>query len=228
MAGVAALSHDSYGVDTDARLTALSAKALRAALYEGNPIEFVVRYVSIGAEGGMDLTAEEVEFILGAGLALLVVQHVLEPNWLPSAVRGTSEGTNAAKNAKAIGYAPGCHIVVDLEGVLPGTPSEVVIGYINAWASAVLAAGYLPMVYVGYNTMLTPAQLYEELPNVKAYWSDFGARQVAVRGFMMKQLTDTTRLPGVPFEIDPDRIMADQKGDRPVWMVAQPPLPAAA
>ena len=153
---MAAAAHECYGVDTDARLTAKSAVQLRAANYQGNPIEFVVRYLSIGAKGGQDLTAAEVGWILDAGLALVVVQHVREPNWIPSASRGTGDGTNAAKNAAAIGYAKGCHIVVDLEGVLPGTPASAVIDYINAWASQIVAAGYLAMVYVGYNTMLTP------------------------------------------------------------------------
>jgi hypothetical protein len=221
MAYAAATAHPCYGVDTDAKLTAESAKALRAATYEGNPIEFIIRYVSIGLEGGWDITAAELVSILAAGLALLLVQHVRDPNWVPSAERGTSDGTEAGKNATTVGYAKGCHLVVDLEGVLPGTSAATVIAYVNAWALAVIAAGYLPMVYVGYNTMLSPDQLYEDLPNVHAYWSDYGARSVAVRGFMMKQLTNTTNLPGVPFGIDPDKIMPDNKGDLPVWMTQQ-------
>lgn len=218
---MAATAHACYGVDTDARLTVQSAKQLRAAIYKSNPIEFVVRYLSIGVEGGEDITAAELALILDANLALLLVQHVREPNWVPSAARGTADGTNAAKNALAVGYAEGCHIIVDLEGVLPGTPAAAVIEYINTWASAIVAAGYLAMVYVGYNTMLTPEQLYESLPDVHAYWSDFGARQVAVRSFCMKQLTNTTTLPGVPFPIDPDQIMADSQGGFPVWMVKE-------
>ncbi len=216
---MAATAHACYGVDTDARLTAESAVQLRAANYKGNPIEFVVRYLSIGAEGGQDITAAEVGWILDADLALLLVQHVREPNWVPSADRGASDGAAAARNALAVGYALGSDIIVDLEGVLPGTSAATVLAYVNAWASAVVAAGYLAMVYVGYNTMLTPEELYEELKDVHAYWSDFGARSVAVRGFCMKQLSSTTTLPGVPFPIDPDRIMADSNGDFPVWTV---------
>jgi len=219
--GIAATAHACHGVDTDSRLTAQSAVLLRAAKYKDNPIEFVVRYLSIGTEGGEDITVAELNDILDAQLALLLVQHVREPNWVPSAERGTSDGTNAAKNAEAVGYAKGCHIIVDLEGVMPGTTAGTVIEYINTWASAIVAAGYLAMVYVGYNTMLTPEQLYEALPDVHAYWSDFGARQVAVRGFCMKQLTNTTMLPGVPFPIDPDEIMADNEGGLPVWMVKE-------
>ena len=217
---MAATAHDCYGVDTDARLTAQSARQLRAATYKGHPIEFVVRYVSIGGESGADLTAAEVAAILDAGLALLVVQHVRIPGWLPSTAMGSSDGSHAATNAAAIGYPKGCHLVVDLEGVLVGTPADVVIGYVNAWALAVRAAGYRAMLYVGYDTMLTPGQLYE-LPYVEAYWSDFGERQVAVRGFCMKQLSGTVALPGVPFPVDPDKIMADNKGDYPVWMVKE-------
>jgi hypothetical protein len=222
MLGIAATAHACYGVDTDSRLTAASAKALRAAKYKGNGIEFVVRYVSIGQESGWDITAAEVGYILGAGLALLLVQHVRMPNWTPSAYQGGIDGAQAAKNAAAVGYAKGCHLVVDLEGVHPGTPASVVIAYINAWAKAVVSAGYQAMVYVGYNTMLTPEQLYEDLPDVHAYWSDFGSREVAVRGFMMKQLTDTQEIPGVPFSIDPDKIMPDNNGALPTWMIAQP------
>ena len=219
--GGAATAHASYGVDTDARLTAQSALQLRAANYQGNPLEFVARYLSIGAEGGEDLTAEEVGWIMAANLALLVVQHVRNPDWVPSADQGTKDGAEAGKNAEAVGYTKGCHIVVDLEGVEPGTSADVVIGYVNAWATAILAAGYQPMLYVGYSTMLTSEQLYEALPDITAYWSDFAARQVAVRGFCMKQLTNTTTIPGVPFQVDPDKIMADDMGDLPVWMVKE-------
>ncbi|MGH6877090.1 MAG: glycoside hydrolase domain-containing protein, partial [Rhizomicrobium sp.] len=171
MVGIAATAHACYGFDTDTKLTAASAKALRASIYNGNPIEFAVRYVSIEGESGSDITAEEVDIILSANLALLLVQHVRNPNWSPSAAQGTKDGIQAAKNAATVGYAKGCHLVVDLEGILPGTAASVVIAYINSWASAIIAAGYRAMVYVGYNTMLTPTQLYENLPNVHAYWS---------------------------------------------------------
>jgi Domain of unknown function (DUF1906) len=217
--GIAVTAHACYGFDTDTKLTAKSAAALRAATYEGQAIEFAIRYVSIGQESDDDITAEEVDIILGANLALLLVQHVRNPGWVPSTAQGKIDGTQAAKNAAAVGYAKGCHLIVDLEGVLPGTSAAVVVQYVNAWADAVIATGYQAMVYVGYDTMLTPEQLYEDLPNVHAYWSDFGDREVAIRGFMMKQLTDTVDLEGVG--IDPDKIMADNKGALPVWMVAQ-------
>jgi len=67
--------------------------------------------------------------------------------------------------------------------------------------------------------MLTAQQLYEDLPDVHAYFSDFGAREVAKRGFCIKQLAGNVSLPGVPFWVDPDRIMADNEGGYPMWMI---------
>jgi len=220
MRGVAALGHACFGVDTIAVMTAPNAKALRASNYQGKPIDFIVRYVSLGAEGGWDIEAAEIDTILSEGLALLLVQHVREPNWVPSTARGASDGAQAAKNALAIGYATTCTIAVDVEGIAPGTPAAVVTDYINAWSAAIVAAGYQAMVYVGYAAVLTPAQLYNDLPNVHAYWSDFGKRQVAVRGFCLKQLAEDVTLPGTNFEVDPDEMMADALGGFPTWMVA--------
>lgn len=220
MGGVAALAHACYGVDTIEVMTAANAKAVRAANYQGKPIEFIVRYVSLGTEGGWDIEAAEIDTILASGLALLLVQHVLEPNWVPSAARGATEGAQAAKNALAVGYASTCTIAVDMEGVAPGTPASAAADYINAWAAAVVAAGYQAMVYVGYAAGLSPTQLYNDLSNVHAYWSDFGQRQVAVRGFCMKQLAANIKLPGTNFDVDPDEIMPDALGGLPTWMVA--------
>jgi hypothetical protein len=221
MTGIATLARESYGVDTNAKLTAQSAQSLRGANYQGQTIEFVARYVSIGAAAPGDITPQELETILGAGLALLLVQHVRLPGWVPSGAQGAMDGGHAAESATAAGYPQTAHIVLDLEGVAPGTSADAVIGHANAWSAAVVAAGYQAMLYVGYNAILTPQQLYD-LPDFNRYWSDFGERQVAVRGFCMKQLSGTTELPGVPFGIDPDRIMADAKGDLPTWAQGEP------
>jgi hypothetical protein len=220
MAGVAAVAHDSFGVDTNAKLTAQSAQQLAAATYQGSAIEFIARYVSLGAPSPGDITGDEVNAILAAGLALLLVQHVRNPGWTPSGAQGTSDGQHAAAHASSVGYAAGAHLVMDLEGVAAGTPAQAVIDHVNGWASAVIQAGYQAMLYVGYEAILTPQQLYEALPDIHRYWSDFGNRSVATRGFCMKQVSGTTHLAGVPFGIDPDQITADAKGDRPTWMEA--------
>lgn len=220
MTGIATLASGSYGVDTNAKLTAQSAQSLRAATYEGQVIDFVARYVSIGPAAPGDITSQELDAILGAGLALLLVQHVRFPGWVPSGAQGATDGAHAAQNASAAGYPQTAHIAFDLEGVAPGTSADAVAAHANEWSAAVVGAGYQAMLYVGYNAILTPQQLYD-LPNFNRYWSDFGERQVAVRGFCMKQLAGTTQFPGVPFGIDPDRIMPDAKGDLPTWAQAQ-------
>ena len=157
MTGIANVASESYGVDTNAKLTAQSAQKLREANYQGQTIDFVARYVSIGPAAPGDITSQELEAILGAGLALLLVQHVRRPGWVPSDAQGAVDGGHAAQSASAAGYPQTAHIAFDLEGVAPGTSADVVIAHANAWSAAVVAAGYQAMLYVGYNAVLTPS-----------------------------------------------------------------------
>jgi hypothetical protein len=207
------------GVDTATKLSAASAGRLAAASVPvpvaGGvaPIRFVTRYVSLGPASPGDLDAAETAAILGAGLALVVVQHVRYPGWAASGQLGAVDGQHAALNAEEAGYPgnltpdePTLSLVCDLEGVAnTGAP---VAEYVDAWCLAVAGAGYTPVLYVGYKCGLTPAELYS-LPHVSRYWCDAGPRSVAVRGFCAKQHPQVT-IAGVL--VDPDYAYTDALG----------------
>lgn len=79
------------------------------------------------------------------------------------------------------------------------------------------AAGYVPGIYVGYDTMLTPGQLYNDL-SFQHYWRAYNGPQVATRGFQLLQQTEKT-LDGVTF--DPDVTQNDSEGGAAVWLSTQ-------
>ena len=213
----------TVGFDADTVLTALSAQNFAAAGFS-----FAIRYLSLGsfADAG-DLGSGEAETILQAGLALMAVQHVPEFGWTPSLGLGGEFGRNAAIHADAIGFPPGVNLWLDLEGVRFGTPPSDVIEHCNAWFAAVAAAGYVPGLYVGANAILNGEQLYEDL-NTDHYWqSGSDVPAVAVRGYCMVQsISDRYDLEGVPY--DRDRIQADNRGNTPLWLIANAPLVVAA
>ena len=161
-----------------------------------------------------NLTALEIQVLLTAGLSIFCVQHCPEPGWAPSAALGTLYGGYAAGYAKAIGLPPGMVVWDDLEMVADGTPAWAVIDYCNAWFSSVNAAGYIPGLYVGYNVVLTPEQLYLHLP-FKHYWRAYNGPDVAKRGYQIIQETQQT-LNGIAF--DPNRTQIDELGDSAIWL----------
>jgi hypothetical protein len=66
--------------------------------------EFCIRYVSRqDVQPAGDLSEAEANVIVGAGLALIAVQHVAPENWSPSQALGARNGKNAAKHARQIG-----------------------------------------------------------------------------------------------------------------------------
>ena len=197
-------------VDTAGQLTSKHVAAVKAAGHLG-----VVRYVPhVGAAGRGDITACEAATICqGTGLGLLLVQHVRLPNWQPTNCSGHDDGMAAASRALGIGYPLGAHLFVDLEGIAgPGVATSV---YTEAWAQAVVDAGYLAGAYVGYGVPLNADQFYA-LKHVTSYWCDAGPRHVAVRGFAMKQHPEVT-IGGMLF--DPNDVFADGKGETPAWMM---------
>lgn len=205
---------ECWGADTSAKLSAPEAKALAGATLSGSPVTFVERYVFFGRSRPGDLDRDEAARILDAGLTLLVVQHVRNPGWLAGGALGAQDGQYAASNAAAAGYDPslrdehgrGPSIALDLEGCKDS--GQYVIDHCEAWASAVRAAGYSPVLYVGYDCGLTPEQLYE-MHGIDRYWSDAGPRSVATRGFCCRQQPQTT---AAGILVDPDYAAPDALG----------------
>ena len=133
---------------------------------------------SIGTEVDTDLSSGELQSILDTGLALMPVQHVRNPNWMPSAQLGSADGQNAVANAQACGLPAGVTIWCDSEGQAGGAAETT--AYVNAWAQALRNGGYDPGLYVGSGTPLDGQQLYAL--SVDRYWaSSASSRSKAYR-----------------------------------------------
>lgn len=203
---------NAVGFDTDTVLTADTATSFR-----GNGFVFAIRYLSLTTpESAGDLSESEVSTIRTAGLALMAVQHVDSPGWVPSATLGTQHGNAAAANAASITLPQGLTIWLDLEGVADGTPSDQVIDYCNSWFEVVVQAGYRPGVYVGAECGLTSSELGTAL-TCSFFWES-GSSVPAVDGVgycMVQQIDSAYVLDGVSY--DRDTVQADEQGATPYW-----------
>jgi hypothetical protein len=201
----------SLGFDVNAVLTSEFAQGFVAQGFK-----FCLRYISRGIEVGTDLTSTEAEHILNTGLALMPVQHVRRPGWIPSAAIGTQDGQHAANNASTIGFPVGVNVWCDLEGVALGTSAQAVIEYCNAWLEAVNAAGYLPGLYVGFQTLLNEQQLFQL--KFQHYWrSQSNVPNLGKRGYQMIQLFPEIQVNGL--KVDVDITQTDYKGGGPQWLI---------
>jgi len=199
------------GFDINSIVSAADAENFKAAGYD-----FCIRYIPrTAALAAGNLTNDEATDIVNAGLALMAVQHVALPGWAPTAALGTAYGGYAAEYCSQVAGLPqGINIWCDLEGVAPGTPAADVIAYCQAWYHAVNEAGYIPGIYVGYDAILSPQQLYNAL-SFRHYWRAYNGPQVAVRGFQMIQKTQVN-VSG--FDIDPNVTQIDHLGGIPRWL----------
>src|SRR5437879_851858 len=181
---------------------------------------FCVRYVRRQTVHDFDLTADEADGLIGAGLGLMVVQHVeSETAWTPTAAKGAANGDVAATEAQQIGIPPGGMVWCDLEGVTVGTPAAQVIDYCNRWHAAVAGAGYVPGLYVGFHCGLDATQLYRAL-RFSHYWGAYNLNadeMPIVRGLQMKQslCKPPDAVPGHTFEFQVDTVRADALGGHP-------------
>lgn len=175
-------------------------------------IRYIPRTASLLAG---NITTDEANAIIGAGLSLGFVQHVALPGWQPTAALGTSYGDFAATYAKGIGVPEGVHIFLDLEEVASGSTTDDVISYCKAWYNEVKNGGYIPAIYCGWNIKLSADQLYYKLP-FALYWAAYNFDEgVSVRGCAIRQKTQQT-LNGITY--DPNEIQADQLGGLPIFL----------
>ncbi|MGT2503562.1 DUF1906 domain-containing protein [Bradyrhizobium guangxiense] len=200
-----------HGVDANTKLTATTAKALKDAGFK-----FAIRYLSRKAKPpAKDLTADELDIILDAGLAVMAVQHVAPSGWTPSDTLGVECGGNAAAHARAVGLPEKSSVWLDLEGIAEGTPASAVIAYCNAWFKEVESAGYTTGVYVGANCILSADQLYLNL-KTKHYWkSGSNVPDIPHRGYCMVQhIIPDDKIGGVA--IDRNVTLVDALGSAPM------------
>jgi len=211
---------DCLVIDTSEAVTPELALRLAQTNLLGLSIQGVGQYVGLhDGNGPNDITPERLRGILDAGLGLFLIQHCFNPGWHASGELGEELGTNARRNAQLVGYGEGAVLVPDLEGC--ASVGQPVIDFCNAWVDQVKAV-FTPLLYVGFSCGLSAEQLYDALPDVHAYGSDVGPREVATRGFVWKQHPETTLHLGTAgdLRVDPGTLRADALGGRMRWMIA--------
>lgn len=181
---VGRLPEGSKGLDANRRISIQSADA-----FFDKGFKFAIRYIRREKEHDYDLTREETEDILEAGLGLMVVQHVDDEGWEPSGLLGKAYGLVAAVEACSVGILRGVNVWCDLEGVKKNTPAIDVIEFCNGWYDEVIRYEFEPGLYVGDSPGLSATQLYRSL-KFRYYWGAYNQNvdQIpAVRGNCMKQ-----------------------------------------
>lgn len=192
--------------------------------YYAQGYKFCIRYVSRtpalqqsnATNGTPDLLAGEAQNILGAGLALMVVQHPALPGWTPTPALGDQYGACAAQFTNAAGILQGVNVFLDLEGIAQGTDPDDIVQYCNNWYNKVATAGYEPGIYIGFDVWLSPDDLYSKL-DFKHYWRAGGnVSDVATRGYQMIQT--------IAGNFNSDVTQNDNLGGSVVWQINAPPV----
>jgi len=188
--------------------------------FKEDGFEFAMRYVGRLKQASFDIDTKEIQDILRAGLKLGIVQHCPgKPGILPSKELGTTYGKNAALFSEQSGYAKGCIVYLDLEDVNIEYKNrqQDIIDFCNYWYDEVLAAGYTPGIYIGFNTFLSGDMLYKRL-KFQHYWKSFSkVPDVTTRGYEMVQLEWKT-VNGI--QIDTNEVTGDKLGNKPIFMAA--------
>jgi hypothetical protein len=126
---------EAKGFDTVTPITARSAADLYAADFR-----FAGRYVT-------SLSNDEVKAILGSGLALTLFTYA-----------NSFDPSDEIAALKRLSIPPEVTVILDVESV---TDDAITLqARINTWARALKAASYIPGMYVGVNSKLTSAELY--------------------------------------------------------------------
>ena len=206
--------------------TAESVGPATAVAFHRHGYAFVVRYVRRDKPHVSALTVREARSLLDIGLGIMVVQYVeSESAWIPSARKGTTNGTVAGGEATKLGLPWGVTVWCDLEGVKVGTPAQQVIDYCNRWHAAVSSAGYVPGLYVGYRPGLNSRQLYRSL-RFSHYWGAYNLnvdQYPAVRGLQMKQSKPhaADHVAGASLDFQVDVTSADALGGHPTLLALE-------
>lgn len=205
---VAKATAGARGFDCDVALTAADARAFAEAGFS-----FAGRYLSRTATP--DLTAAEARQILGAGLALIAIQHVAGKPWVPDSALGADYGVHAVRNARSAGLPNGINLWLDLENVAPHTSATAVSDYCNSWFTTVAAAGYVPGLYVGANCILNTSEI-EALPFRYFWQSGSVVPPLPRRGYCIVQTRQPQKLGDVHYDLD--TIHTDLLGNTPLWL----------
>jgi len=192
-------------VDTSAKIYTAQA----TGLYDAG-VHTVIRYVFFSVPRPGDLDAGELAILTDAGLTVVAVQHVRYPGWWAGGDEGAKDALAGIVNAQKAGYVvesgPPLSLALDMEGV--GNPGSDAFAHADTWCRGVRAAGYAPLVYVGYDSGLDAAAL-DSIGGEPAFWCDYAPvnlRPAPTVGYVLHQQTQRT-VAGVG--VDPDTILQD-------------------
>jgi len=207
------LSVGMIGFDTSQSLNAAQAAALVKA-----GLKFGVRYVPLsGQSSSAAINQAELDTLVGAGLAMMLVQFGRTSGW--SAEKGFLDGEAAGSYAMTLGYPPGACLWLDLAS--PGSP-EMAIEYANAWYRGAVSAGMYGSalgIYCEPGVPLSSSQLYHSI-TVSRYWKTAGqCPNVETRGYQFIQLYPGNRTLPPGIIIDYDAVQSDFLGSYPVAAV---------
>jgi hypothetical protein len=196
---VVTLESGTRGCDTVLKITKPEAHTLKAAGYD-----FVVRYL-------VSVTVPELADILSEGLAVSLVTYA-----------NSFDPSDEIAALQRLGIPHGVVVWLDVEDV---HDDPITLQHrINTWAKALVAAGYIPGLYVGANTLLSSIELYKLA--VTRYWHstsrvlDRSSNEAApLCGWAMHQI-HPPNLTRAGIVVDVDFVQEDYKG-RGVTMVAE-------
>jgi len=209
------LPQGALGFDTNQTLTLDIAKKLRATGYS-----FAIRYIPILQRATGDITTQEINDIVTAGLGLLLVQHCRYPGWVPSGDLGTKDATRAVAHLNTVGMPKGVNVYLDLEGVKPGVSTGDILAFCNNWYDIINNAGYTPGIYVGFDCGLTGDTLYHGL-KFQHYWkSGANVPDIPIRGYEMVQTIPTNGKSVYGINIDEDTVLVDKLNNSPQALFA--------
>lgn len=180
----------------------------------GQGFRFVVLYCDASEP-------EDLQNVLAAGMALMLVQTGNRPGWVPGPEGrwGGVRGHAAAADAQRRGYLPGACLFCDVESLAPGASVEDLVLYDKAWAAEVTRAGFVPGRYEGCAAILDGEALYHRLP-YQHYWrSASKVPDVAHRGYQMLQGGQVNV--GRTWAYDPDTVQMDRQGGLPLAVLPE-------
>lgn len=199
-------------LDTD---EVVSDAALHLAYASG--VRGIIRYVGFAIRAWKgDLTIDERDRILEAGMGLMVVQHVRRAVWTPSEALGNSDGDAAVRHALAAGYLPGATLWNDLEGIEYGAVDRTIL-YANAKHHQVSSAGFEPGEYIGDRCPLSAEELYHSLLSGLYWRSGSEVPTPVIRGYAMTQQIPGPSFAGISF--DKNVHTGDRLGGGAHWIV---------
>lgn len=192
------------GWDVDAAVTASQVSCMKSSGYS-----FSLLYTDISATDWQTTYA---------ALAANGMQAVLQQGYGDGLFTGDpSQGTATANTniaaAHSVNYPQGADFFIDVEST--DTTHDNLVAWLNNWAAAIKAAGYVPAIYSGVPTNLTDADLSPSvLPDVKVYWqSESGSAPDPAQGYVAVQTLGVVQACNIGSGVDVDTAYIDKNGN---------------